>query len=523
MPPTIGGVGIDPQGQTVVVTITPAAKVYTDAAGTTLATFPQTISSVTKWYVTAAQEFTVSALIDGVEAASGTGTTRVVNIEQGEMQVISVTVDHPGEESSHSHAYASYVDAYPSDSPKWQALFNECSYEHSIISFRHDDCPAQDITVLDPLYTARGFVAGYAVNIGRVGTVNGSITYLTAAQMLTLQQHGHEIMNHSRSHGVDPTTWADFVDEAITCNADIAAAVAGLQLPHSFVQPGTWTVTAADAATGGNFNTVASVETPRGRKLQQYYAAFFGYVPSMQPDSFYTLPSGRKYGILHWTPATSVATFQRAIDRAVEVGARLEVLVHSLQLDTTGFPTTVGYGQMLDYVKTATDAGVMTNLTPTGSLYAKLRSPRINIAPDPSFTSPATVADSGWGQNGTPTIVVGGGVLSNRNAVSLNSANNISRAWRCAEMRSVAMRCKYKSAAAGVASNVRLQTYSRDPDGSTQYGFQQSAVLASTDSWQTSPWLTMGCDSRAQDYVTKFTSTDVTNFVLVTDIEIVKL
>lgn len=105
MPPTIGGVGIDPQGQTLAVTITPAAKVYTDAAGTTLASFPQTITSVTKWYVSAAQEFTISALADGIEVASGTGTTRVVNIEQGEMQVISVTIDRPGEDTSHSHAY----------------------------------------------------------------------------------------------------------------------------------------------------------------------------------------------------------------------------------------------------------------------------------------------------------------------------------------------------------------------------------------------------------------------------------
>lgn len=98
MPPTIGGIGIDPQGQSLVVTISPSAKVYSDRAGTTLAVFPQAISARTSWFVSAAQQFTISAKFDGAEIAGPNGQPVVVQIDAGQFEWIAPTVDRPSEE-----------------------------------------------------------------------------------------------------------------------------------------------------------------------------------------------------------------------------------------------------------------------------------------------------------------------------------------------------------------------------------------------------------------------------------------
>ena len=97
MPPTIGGIGIDPQGQPLVVTITPSAKVYLDAAGSQLASFPLTLAGRTSFYVSAAQQFTVSVLFNGSEVAGPNGQPVVVQIDQGQFEWIAPTVDQPGE------------------------------------------------------------------------------------------------------------------------------------------------------------------------------------------------------------------------------------------------------------------------------------------------------------------------------------------------------------------------------------------------------------------------------------------
>lgn len=109
MPPTIGGVTIDPQGQTLTVTVTPSAKVYTDQAGTSLAVFPATVTSRTSYWMSAAQQFTVSVKTpQGVEIADGVGNPLVLDIQQGVMEGIAPVVDRPGpEDQAQSGTYAS--------------------------------------------------------------------------------------------------------------------------------------------------------------------------------------------------------------------------------------------------------------------------------------------------------------------------------------------------------------------------------------------------------------------------------
>lgn len=97
MPVTTCGVIIDPQGQSLAVTITPSAPVYTDAAGTAAAAFPATITSRTTWYMAEAKTYTISAKLHGAEIANKTGGTLSVSLNQGEFLSIAPTVDEPTE------------------------------------------------------------------------------------------------------------------------------------------------------------------------------------------------------------------------------------------------------------------------------------------------------------------------------------------------------------------------------------------------------------------------------------------
>lgn len=112
---TIGGLGIDPQAQTLVVDITPRAKVYSDEAGTTLASFPQTITDRTRWWVDTPGPYTVSVKRNGVEIANQTGGTLPVQIDLGVFQWIAPAVDRPGPEDVTQPGTTFEMSKYGSD------------------------------------------------------------------------------------------------------------------------------------------------------------------------------------------------------------------------------------------------------------------------------------------------------------------------------------------------------------------------------------------------------------------------
>lgn len=87
MPATIGRLLIDPGGISTVISITGPAGgnlvTYTTGGGSSAHTFPETISTVTAYHFTDPIECTVSAQVNGVEIASGAGSTMKVRIERG--------------------------------------------------------------------------------------------------------------------------------------------------------------------------------------------------------------------------------------------------------------------------------------------------------------------------------------------------------------------------------------------------------------------------------------------------------
>lgn len=112
----VGGIQIDPQGQTLVVNITipstgSSVEAYTATTDRTFwprtssgaqVSFPVTISSPTTFYVTAKTDYLVSATANGVEVAGGYGQTVTVNVDSNRVTVTPAVRSFPEDERAQS-------------------------------------------------------------------------------------------------------------------------------------------------------------------------------------------------------------------------------------------------------------------------------------------------------------------------------------------------------------------------------------------------------------------------------------
>ena len=109
----LGGITIDPNGQTASVKITTPqggnATCYSDPNGTTPVTFPTNVSTITKFYLPP-DVYTVSAKVSNTELAGYRNTTRNVGVESNTMSTITIDVLSGGGGSS--FAYQFPVSAY---------------------------------------------------------------------------------------------------------------------------------------------------------------------------------------------------------------------------------------------------------------------------------------------------------------------------------------------------------------------------------------------------------------------------
>lgn len=115
----VGGIQIDPQGQTLVVNITipstgGSVEAYTATTDRTFwprtssgaqVSFPVTISSPTTFYVTAKTDYLVSAKANGVEVAGGYGQTVTVNVDSNRVTVTPAVRSFPEDERAQSGTY----------------------------------------------------------------------------------------------------------------------------------------------------------------------------------------------------------------------------------------------------------------------------------------------------------------------------------------------------------------------------------------------------------------------------------
>ena len=149
--------------------------------------------------------------------------------------------------------------------PLYESIYSDIRYNRSIVSLRFDDGRIGDHTTIFPLLTARNLVASFALISDRVETPG--VTFMSAAQCLELQESGMEMCCHSKSHGTDPSDFAEFVEE--TTDARDTLNTLGIHT-QSFIQPGDW-------AGEHHYDSIGKINNRAARELRSEFAAFYAY------------------------------------------------------------------------------------------------------------------------------------------------------------------------------------------------------------------------------------------------------
>lgn len=228
---------------------------------------------------------------------------------------------------------------------------------NGVLSLRFDDASLTDFTVVYPLLAARGLVGGFALWRNRIGAPG----YPTAANFLAMQTAGNEMMCHSWTHGVDPTTWAQFVYETSTVGEEMR--LMGYNI-DSWVQPGTWVGAfgIGPAALGG----------PLDYHLRASFPSYMAYaIPFDAGGNRYNLPYSTPYGMQHCAGDTqTLAQLNALLANLIAEGRGAIPLFHSVNIGGGGFISLADFTTWLDNVQIAVAGGNLTVLTPTQAMFA---------------------------------------------------------------------------------------------------------------------------------------------------------
>jgi hypothetical protein len=233
----------------------------------------------------------------------------------------------------------------------------------AVVALRFDDGKAIDYTTTFGALTSRGLVGGFAIPSSAIGGAN-----MTAAQLREMQAAGMEIQSHSKTHGADPATLADFLVEI----NDSYTTLTGLGLDiASFITPGTWVTPLTYLCNSNDW-----YGTDQDLALRARYKSFEAYNNSLYDNSFrFNLPvlAAKRYGWSH--PTYSDATYTLAqmkahVDAAIAEGRCYEALCHAWDLDGVGKTTWANYLAWLDYLELRQSQGLVTVLTPCQMVYA---------------------------------------------------------------------------------------------------------------------------------------------------------
>lgn len=181
-----------------------------------------------------------------------------------------------------------------------------------VITLRIDDCAASDSVSL-ALLARHHLVASFAVPtrlVGRPGRCPHRLLDSMAA-------HGNAVEAHSRFHGAEPATFADFYLETVGASRDLHAM--GFD-PRVFVQPGTWRTGPA------SFDSPEKLQTPYGALLRRVYRGVEAY-QTQEPAVPY--PGGGRWpyaGEIRYYDTDRLAAFLRD---ASARGQWVELMWHS--------------------------------------------------------------------------------------------------------------------------------------------------------------------------------------------------
>ena len=344
--------------------------------------------------------------------------------------------------------------------PLYESVYSDIRYNRSIVSLRFDDGPIADHTTIFPLLTARNLVASFAVISDDVVAGAG----LSSVECLEMQEAGMEFCGHSKTHGVDPSDFDEFVAE--TTGARDTLNGLGINI-SSFVQPGTW-------VDEHDYDDISKINTKAGRELRNEFAAFFAYIYDEDALYRYSLPHRHRFGVNKLSGDTqTLVQLQARLDAAISLGAGLIILFHTANIDSGGGNISLAdFTTFLDYIETQVDTGLLDNLTMTSQLFAQKSSTKINYLYDPDFELSATGAWLGWEIVAGVPQVVGGGRTGN--CAQIDGTKYIQQSFATKSMRS----CRVKAwAKSSDGTNVTATLRVRDTADVSRLDISESVVV----------------------------------------------
>jgi peptidoglycan/xylan/chitin deacetylase (PgdA/CDA1 family) len=329
----------------------------------------------------------------------------------------------------------------------FDAVFGEHRYRtQAVVALRFDDSHENDYLVVLPELRSRGLIASFATVPGILDRTTEGLVRLTEEQVKEIRLEGHEIMNHSWSHG-DPKSKEEmledirraqqfFADESIWC--------------EGFVQPGSWTREEFD---GDGF---------LDEMFRANFASAFAYVRDhVVPGDVLPLPAQRRYGSFVHTRGDlkGLDVAIAFVDDLITRRGLGHLLLHSEQFEVNsgrGDGLTVAeFRRALDHVELRRDQGRIDVMTMTGSVWARSGVPNNELL-DGSFELSSTGDLAGWEAAGNPAIVTTSEAQHGSRVAEVDRTNRIRKRLPAHAYRTLELRGHVRAASVDTTARVEI-------------------------------------------------------------------
>lgn len=262
----------------------------------------------------------------------------------------------------------------------------------AVVNFRIDHGIDPFLADFWPLFKARAIPASVGVVTDAIGNAADAYepTATTWAQLRAASRSGFEVWSHSCSHR-DPATTGGMPHEVN--DSRLAVEANGFKC-IGWQQPGVSGNTTPNYA--GNWQGLASWSSDYGKAL----LANYGLIEiNGTTGALRSLPTFDNYDLGRYTlDNMTIAAAKQRVDQAIAAGMGLQFMVHPRFVNDASVSWTLAnMTEILDYVKTKVDAGLLLALTSSGLSFADPGSTRrFDLLVDNDITSLPATAGPTW-------------------------------------------------------------------------------------------------------------------------------